>query len=54
MADRRTALLDRRRSGTRVELDAELEQAGFEILVREERFAGPGYGRELTTYARRW
>ncbi len=38
---------------TRGELDSELERAGFEILVREERFAGPGHGRELTTYARR-
>jgi SAM-dependent methyltransferase len=36
---------------TRAELDAELERTGFEILFRDEHEAGPGEGRNLTTYA---
>jgi SAM-dependent methyltransferase len=39
---------------TRPELDAELEQAGFEIVFRGgDMQAAPGEGRNLTTYARR-
>jgi len=37
---------------TRAELDAELERAGFEIVVRDDHEAGPGEGRDLTRYAR--
>jgi SAM-dependent methyltransferase len=38
---------------TRVELDAELERAGFDIVMRDEHEAGPGEGRDLTRVVRR-
>lgn len=38
---------------TRAELDAELANAGFDVVLRDERSSGPGCGRDLITYARR-
>ncbi|MGE5186911.1 MAG: class I SAM-dependent methyltransferase [Acidobacteriota bacterium] len=38
---------------TRAELDGELARAGFSIVFRDDHEAGPGEGRNLTTYARR-
>ncbi len=38
---------------TRAERDGELARAGFDIVFRDDHEAGPGEGRDLTTYARR-